>query len=169
MNTHSYYIIPIIEAYKALPPETDDAKRMAQLLSVNIGDQDTLLSILDPLHRKAHGTDIAGDQSETCPSDSVQNMETIDTFLNQFGTNIPAAGYLAQAGLDRPLQTPKNETGDEISLLKNLIKLHRYEEALKLIEAQNLNNPQKSIYFALQMRFIKKLMAIENYKNQQKG
>ncbi len=39
-----------------------------------------------------------------------------------------------------------------------LVKERQYEEALQIITEINLNNPEKSIYFADQIRFLKKLI-----------
>ena len=47
------------------------------------------------------------------------------------------------------------------SLAKVYIKQHRYERAYEIISELNLNNPEKSVYFADQLRFLKKLIAIE--------
>ena len=70
--------------------------------------------------------------------------------------------------IEKPGKEPEliaeTEAEKEEQRLSELIREHKYEEALKLIELQNLNNPRKSIYFAHQMRFLKKLMALESYK-----
>ena len=50
------------------------------------------------------------------------------------------------------------------SLAKIYIRQHRYEKALEIIMSLSLNFPEKSIYFADQMRFLKKLIANEKYK-----
>ncbi|MDE5878384.1 MAG: hypothetical protein K2H47_12920 [Muribaculaceae bacterium] len=39
-----------------------------------------------------------------------------------------------------------------------LVKERQYDEALQIITEINLNNPEKSIYFADQIRFLKKLI-----------
>ena len=44
-----------------------------------------------------------------------------------------------------------------------MVKNHNYQKALEIIQELSLNNPKKSIYFAYQMRFLKKL--IENQKS----
>ena len=50
------------------------------------------------------------------------------------------------------------------SLAKIYIRQHRYEKALEIIMSLSLNFPEKSIYFADQMRFLKKLIVNEKYK-----
>ena len=50
------------------------------------------------------------------------------------------------------------------SLAKIYIKQRRYEKALEIIQSLSLNFPEKSIYFADQMRFLRKLIQNEKYK-----
>lgn len=52
------------------------------------------------------------------------------------------------------------------SLAKIYIRQHRYEKALEIITSLSLNFPEKSIYFADQIRFLKKLIVNEKYKQQ---
>ena len=51
------------------------------------------------------------------------------------------------------------------SLAKMYIARHKYSKALEIIESINLNFPEKSIYFADQIRFLRKLVLIETLKN----
>ena len=173
----AYYIVPIVEKFRSLPPDSEEAKKLALIISVNIGDKDVLkdLGIRDlepefvapeeqPDTRDASSYNIGDNESpDTEEGHDSSSMDTIDSFLDKFGKDIPATGYLAQA------QLPPAKQKEAVSELKKLIKDRRYSEAIQLIEGQNLNNPQKSIYFAHQMRFVKKLMAIENYKNKTHG
>ncbi len=48
------------------------------------------------------------------------------------------------------------------SLAKVMIKNGNYQKAIEIITDLSLNNPKKSIYFADQIRFLKKLMANAN-------
>ena len=52
------------------------------------------------------------------------------------------------------------------SLAKVYIRQHRYAKAYEIIEGLSLNFPEKSIYFADQLRFLQKLMLIEKLKAQ---
>ena len=58
---------------------------------------------------------------------------------------------------------------DESMLSESLAKMYiargKYSKALEIIESINLNFPEKSIYFADQIRFLRKLVLIENAKN----
>ena len=51
------------------------------------------------------------------------------------------------------------------SLAKLYIARHKYSKALEIIESINLNFPEKSIYFADQIRFLRKLVLNETLKN----
>ena len=51
------------------------------------------------------------------------------------------------------------------SLAKMYIARHKYYKALEIIESINLNFPEKSIYFADQIRFLRKIVLNENIKN----
>ena len=193
---HSYYIIPILERYKTLPEDSPEAKSLALQLEVNIGDKEVLTRILSPRHLEAEGTgklELTGESPVMSAEE--KSGSPIDAFLDKFGKDVAVGGYLAQKQWDSPEQpdsrnegsgekasekievSEKNQASEKEedgatftqSELKKLISGKRYREALQLIERQNLNNPQKSIYFAHQMRFIKKLIAIENYKNTTQG
>ncbi len=59
------------------------------------------------------------------------------------------------------------------SLAKIFIKQGRYDRAYEIISNLNLNYPEKSVYFAVQLRFLRKLMINQRYaaesQNQSKG
>ncbi len=72
-----------------------------------------------------------------------------------------------------PLPTENIESGSEESLLteslvKIFIKRHNYERALDIITRLSLNYPEKSVYFADQKRFLKKLIINQQYLNEKK-
>ncbi|MBQ9077579.1 MAG: hypothetical protein IJY31_07060 [Muribaculaceae bacterium] len=51
------------------------------------------------------------------------------------------------------------------SLAKIYIKQHRYTKAYEIIHSLNLNFPEKSIYFADQLRFLQKLIINQQHNN----
>lgn len=51
------------------------------------------------------------------------------------------------------------------SLARVMVKNGNYKKALEIISALSLDNPQKSAYFADQIRFLKKLIINQQYKN----
>ncbi len=48
------------------------------------------------------------------------------------------------------------------SLARIMIKNGNYQKALEIITEISLNNPKKSVYFADQIRFLKKLIALQS-------
>ena len=138
---YPFFIVPDVERYLQLEPDCEEAKKLAKKITVNIGDSETLKRILgDTPEESAPETEADG-----------SSFDTINAFLDKFASDIKPTGYIPQISL------------------AELIKSRRYNEALQFIEQQNLNNPQKSIYFAHQMRFIKKLIALDNYRNKNQG
>ncbi len=85
--------------------------------------------------------DAAGEQLFSKPSPAVANNKTVNS--------VP---YKEE---NEPLFTE--------SLAKIYIQQRRYAKALEIIRKLNLNNPEKNIYFADQIRFLEKL--IINIKN----
>ena len=145
---YPYYIIPDIQKYKSLDPDSEEARKIALRIRVNVGDAEALRRIL------GENETISSQKPGSPEEEKDSNFSSIDTFLEKFGKNIPS-GY-AEEIIDTSL--PQDD-------IKTLIKKGRYNEAIALIQSQNLNNPQKSIYFAHQMRFLKKLKAIEKFKH----
>ena len=174
MNKYPYYIAPAIEKYRQLNPETTEGKELARLISANIGDLSSLRLILgiDPPEFARFYPDMKVATPGT--------LDTIDAFLDKFGAGpepLPLSEDYSAVTIEKRVksassneETPsQNKEETKEASLNELIKQKRYGEALKFIEAQNLNNPQKSIYFAHQIRFIKKLMALKKLKNKNKG
>lgn len=65
---------------------------------------------------------------------------------------------------------PKAHAGSLLSesLAKIFIKQHNYRRAYEIISSLSLNYPEKSIYFADQLRFLRKLIANEEAQQRQK-
>ena len=66
---------------------------------------------------------------------------------------------IAAAAIDNPTQTDDSMLTE--SLAKMYIARHKYSQALEIIERLSLNYPEKSIYFADQIRFLAKLVLNE--------
>ena len=197
-----YYIVPLVEEYRQLDPKSERAKTLSRKISANIGDYASLRLVLgiDP----EEFARFYPDMEMATPS----TMDTIDSFLDKFGKDLPPAGYVPEMPSEAEAADPDNSSAPleaaepvnplsgveeeaqpsmmEYSLeddyenesgpaeaatddLASLMKSKRYEEALQFIERQNLNNTEKSIYFAHQMRFLRKLIALETFKQQRKG
>lgn len=90
--------------------------------------------------------DIAADlDDEALPDDDDPTASLLDSFLS---TNPPR-----KASASRREPPVLSE-----SLARAMIKNGNYRKALEIISDLSLNNPKKSIYFADQMRFLKKLI-----------
>ena len=61
--------------------------------------------------------------------------------------------------------TPAADSPLSESLAKFYIKRHRYDKAYEIITQLSLNFPEKSIYFADQLRFLRKLIASQRLNN----
>ena len=140
---YPYFLPQMIEAYRKADPESPEAHKLALKISVNIGDKETLRRILG--HKE---------QEKPAKKETSSTLETIDNFLSKFAPANMTAQYMPE----KPAESTPAEK------LKQLIKNQKYTEALEIIEQQNLNNPQKNIYFADQIRFLRKLIDIENKK-----
>ncbi len=85
-------------------------------------------------------------------------------------TDVPHA---AEAPHEPQIPAENNESGSEespltLSLVKIFIKRRNYERALDIITRLSLNYPEKSVYFADQKRFLKKLIINQQYLNSKK-
>ena len=123
------------------------------------------------------------EEKESLPDDSNDDqLSEQDKLINKFikgskehKRRFPAAtdGADKQPAEEKP-KTPKAQrpaapaTDDSTLLSESLAKInirqHKYEKALEIIQSLNLKYPEKSIYFADQIRFLKKLIANEKYK-----
>lgn len=167
---YPYYIVPDVEAYKRLDPDSEEAGKLKRRIVANIGDLPSLRLILgiDPSEFGRFYPDMENNTPST--------LDTIDAFLDKFGAKESPGGSYIPEDTDISEDTETQfEVSEKISQsksendFKTLVRQRRYREALMLIERQNLKNTEKSIYFAHQIRFLKKLIAIENYRNKTQG
>ena len=71
---------------------------------------------------------------------------------------------IADVAIDEPQNADDSMLSE--SLAKLYIKRHKYVQALEIIKNISLKYPEKSIYFADQIRFLKKLVLIETANQQ---
>ncbi|MDE6531907.1 MAG: hypothetical protein K2M27_00040 [Muribaculaceae bacterium] len=89
--------------------------------------------------------------ADMAPSPAVDDTAAaIDSFLAASAPASPA---------------PASKTDFSEANARILIKNHDYQAALEIIQHLSLNNPEKSIYFADQIRFLRKLILIQAHDN----
>ena len=112
-------------------------------------------------------------EGSTTPADSDAQDELINKFIAeqmQLGEQAARTPIVAPVGeeekaeiaddvIDNPTQNDDSMLSE--SLAKMYIARHKYLKALEIIEQLSLNYPEKSIYFADQIRFLKKLVLNE--------
>ncbi|MCD8305845.1 MAG: tetratricopeptide repeat protein [Prevotella sp.] len=107
--------------------------------------------------------------AQTAAPETLNNTKTdtdniIDSFLEKDGGKIVIP---RDAGNTTPDEVPFENDRDEVqedfyteSLAKLYVKQGNYVKALEIFRQLNLNNSQKNVYFADQMRFLEKAIAI---------
>lgn len=159
---YPFYIVPAVEEYRSLDPNSEEAKKLGRKIAANVGDYASLRLILgiDPPEFAKFYPDMETNTPST--------EDTIDSFLDKFGAGLTDS--LTYGSSESGYVLADTQAEDEVMpTFSDMIKGKRYSEALEFIESQNLNNPEKSIYFAHQIRFLKKLRAIERHRNKTKG
>ncbi len=97
-----------------------------------------------------------------------------DDYLSSLAAEQPApapAEATEKAAEDTQQTEPRQNTAEPSasaslseSFARVMIKNRNYSKALEIIQAISLNNPEKSAYFADQIRFLKKLIINDNNK-----
>lgn len=109
--------------------------------------------------------------------DANEETDATSDAISAFLKAVPAKTAKKSTKTQTPEQSTKPDSDNKISehavnhddpalaeaLFKLMVKNKNYSKALEIITDLSLNNPKKSIYFAYQMRFLKKL--IKNQEN----
>ena len=111
---------------------------------------------------------IAGEHTPTLTADFVESEAAADRVPTTIATEtasranthtaegaVPAAGTTKNSGKD---QTPASSLSE--SLAKIYIRQGRYRRAYEILSDLNLKNPEKSIYIADQLRFLRKVISL---------
>ncbi len=95
----------------------------------------------------------AQESGEVADLQADDTLGVIDAFLSQ-----------QPASRIKPKKEPKEDEKPSLteSFAKIMIKNGNYKRALEIITEISLNNPEKSIYFADQIRFLKKVISLES-------
>ena len=175
MDQYPYFIYP---ALTELRNTADPARfaRLKMLLAANVGDQDALARLLGGLD-----TDLASFYSARHQAPRTTD-DTIDSFIARFGgdSSIPPSSPLFEIqnspapieesfpaedkSIPEPAANEPAETEQSLEEVKRLVKNREFGRAVEIMEAIYLNNPKKSVYFADQIRFLRKAMVNESKK-----
>ncbi len=112
---------------------------------------------------KAEEQPIPSSHSKAPEPDSQDAM--LDAFLEKSGVIEPSgsAGPSVAASATADRYNPDPDSLLSESLAKIYIKQRRYDKAYEIIRNLSLNFPEKSIYFADQLRFLQKLILNNQY------
>lgn len=94
-----------------------------------------------------------------------EKINTIKPVPKPTPVDKPSVARAVSDAHDNSTATSAHDTNLSESLAKIMIKSGNYQKALEIITEISLNNPKKSIYFADQMRFLKKLIAYTSKDN----
>ena len=102
---------------------------------------------------------------EELPMEEDETADLLNSFLDM--TPAPTPAPTPKTGKVSPAPETKKETpppapalGEE-ALAKIMVKNGNYRKALEIITDLNLKNPKKSVYFADQIRFLQKLIHMQ--------
>lgn len=84
-------------------------------------------------------------------------------------TVTPTAPTAPAGGAAAPAPVAPVSSSLQESLAKSYIRQGRYQKAFDIISELNLNNPEKSAYFADQLRFLQKIIHIQQAREARKG
>lgn len=106
-----------------------------------------------PVQPSDYQFDPADEAEAAMPADSTASA--IDSFLSAMGgTSAPEETVQTPQTPPEPAEKPVQTEADAQMAIKN----RDYQTALQIIMRLSLNNPEKSIYFADQIRFLRKLI-----------
>ena len=122
---------------------------------------------------------LAAQQGNDTPGATTQEDELIDSFIahsreqeqKTIATNPQPQHHIEKQEVEQVAHdTVRDSTQNDSSMLsESLAKMYiarkKYSKALEIIESINLNFPEKSIYFADQIRFLRKIVLNQNTQN----
>jgi len=121
----------------------------------------------DVLAAQEQETGVAPAQGEDDQDALISQFIAEQMHKSQQAARVPIAPLVGEdekaeiAGEEIDAPTQNDDSMLQESLAKMYIARHKYSQALEIIERLSLNYPEKSIYFADQMRFLAKLVLNE--------
>ncbi len=113
-------------------------------------------------------------EPDEVPAERSEQDALLDAFLDSQGA-LHQEAKPAQKGNNEDLQPkpeyhakPDPEAPLSESLAKIFVKRQRYDKAYEIISQLSLNYPEKSVYFADQLRFLRKLIINQKYDKTKK-
>ena len=121
---------------------------------------------------------LAAEEERSAPSPEDAPEGSHDQLINDFILKTRASSQRVEDAVQDPVPAPEDAPvapvaqqpthgADESMLTESLAKMYigqrRYAKAYEIISNLNLNFPEKSIYFADQLRFLQKLMLAQKY------
>ena len=189
---YPYFIHPAVMALRNGVDDPEEERRLRRIVAANVGDIPSLRLILgiDPeefasfypdLSAPALTTDVTissflsrfGREEAPLPQAAAEIRDSVATRRSDeeaLETDSSATGIAGMAEASAPTGiTEADNTPAPLPATEQnayiLIKKHDYQGALEIIKQLSLNIPEKSVYFADQIRFLKKLILNEARKS----
>ena len=182
MDRYPYFLYPAVCELQR-NPDHQYAMELKEFIGVNVDNRDARLLLTGDLDES-----IRNFYHKEAPAAEAAVDIYIDSFISRFSNG--AQPQVPEVLISPPSQaesreaphtTPKSRKseikaapseGPEVTesldvimeRVKFMVKNRNYDEALEIMEAFYLNNPKKSVYFADQIRFLRKLKLNESKK-----
>lgn len=98
---------------------------------------------------------------EELPMEEDETADLLNSFLDMTPAPTPNKGKASPATETKKETPPPAPALGEEALAKIMVKNGNYRKALEIITDLNLKNPKKSVYFADQIRFLQKLILMQ--------
>lgn len=163
----------VSEPQSTVADDPQDALINSFLLKYGDSSENETLSVPEVVQAAPDVTaEVTGDD----PVDDEVTAECDPRPADSVGPDVDAADTVASdepdvaAPVDHPVGISEVATDTSLSesLAKIYIRRKRYDKAFEIIHGLSLNNPKKSVYFADQLRFLRKLMLNSSLKEKNK-
>ncbi len=117
-----------------------------------------------PDYSEVLAREAAEDPAPVEPAEKSEQDSLLDAFIDSQNAPAPPAPRRAEEKTTVGHHRPDPEAPLSESLAKIFIKRGRYDKAFEIIKQLSLNFPEKSVYFADQLRFLQKLIVVQRYE-----